>query len=71
MIKVTDRLERFPQSGRVVPEIALPDFREVIFDRAYRVIYRVEKSRVAILTVRNCAQLLDEEELQGSEEPAG
>jgi toxin ParE1/3/4 len=71
LFEVTDRLELFPESGRVVPEIGLPDFREVIYRRAYRVIYRVEKSRVAILTVRNCAQLLDESELGSRNEPAG
>lgn len=63
LFEVTDRLKRFPESGRIVPEIGVPDFREVIYRRAYRVIYRVEKTRVSILTVRNCAQLLDPDEL--------
>ncbi len=58
LFEVTDRLERFPESGRVVPEIGLPEFREVVYRKAYRVIYRVEKSRVSILTVRNFAQRL-------------
>lgn len=63
LFAVTDRLVMFPESGRVVPEIGLPEFREVIYRRAYRVIYRIEKTRVAILTVRNFAQLFDESEL--------
>lgn len=63
LFEVTDRLEIFPESGRVVPEIGLPEFREVIYRRAYRVIYRLEKGRVSILTVRNFAQLLDTSEL--------
>lgn len=63
LFECTDRLERFPESGRIVPELGSPEYREIIFRRSYRVIYRVEKSRVAILTVRNCAQLLEEEEL--------
>jgi toxin ParE1/3/4 len=58
----TDRLERFPKSGRVVAEIGLPEFREVIY-RSHRVIYRVESSSVSILTIRNSAQLLDSQEL--------
>lgn len=70
LFKVTDRLELFPESGRVVPEIGLPEFREVIYRRAYRVIYRIEKSRVAILTVRNVAQLLDTTELNVAPESA-
>lgn len=69
--EVTDRLELFPESGRVVPEIGLPEFREIVYRRAYRVIYRIEKSRVAILTVRNFAQLLDANELDVAPESAG
>jgi toxin ParE1/3/4 len=63
LFAVTDRLERFPESGRIVPEIGLREFREVVYQRAYRVIYRVEARQVSILTVRNFAQLLDPAEL--------
>jgi plasmid stabilization system protein ParE len=52
----TDRLERFPRSGRIVPEIGSDEYREIIYRRAYRVIYRVEKSQVSILTVHHTAQ---------------
>ncbi|MEK6375916.1 MAG: type II toxin-antitoxin system RelE/ParE family toxin [Acidobacteriota bacterium] len=58
LFKVVDRLERFPKSGRVVPEIPSGEFREVIY-RSHRVIYRIEKSFVSILTVRGSAQVLD------------
>lgn len=71
LFEVTDRLEMFPESGRVVPEIGLPEFREVVYRRSYRVIYRVEMARVSILTVRNFAQLLDMGELSEADEPAG
>ena len=63
LFEVTDRLETFPQSGRIVSEIGLPEFREVVYRKAYRVIYRIEKTRVSILTVRNFARLLDGSEL--------
>jgi plasmid stabilization system protein ParE len=63
LFEVTDRLEMFPESGRIVPEIGLPEFREVVYRKAYRVIYRIEKTRVSILTIRNFAQLLDPGEL--------
>jgi plasmid stabilization system protein ParE len=63
LFEVVDRLERFPESGRVVSEIASAEFREVIYRRAYRVIYRLEKNRVSILTVRSCAQLFDDADL--------
>jgi toxin ParE1/3/4 len=65
LFEVTDRLEMFPESGRVVPEIGSPEFRELIYRKAYRVVYRIEKGRVSILTVRNCAQLLDDGEVRG------
>jgi hypothetical protein len=39
----------------------------LIYRRAYRVIYRVEKARVAILTVRNCAEEFDEAEIRRRE----
>jgi plasmid stabilization system protein ParE len=59
----TDRPERFPDSGRVVPEIGLPEFREVIFGKAHRVLYRRGKDRVSILTVRRSEQRLDVSEV--------
>jgi plasmid stabilization system protein ParE len=67
LFQCTDRLERFPQSGRMVPEIDSSEYREIIFRRAYRVIYRIERSTVAILTVRNCAEELDRTEIDKPE----
>ncbi|HLG16402.1 MAG TPA: type II toxin-antitoxin system RelE/ParE family toxin [Blastocatellia bacterium] len=56
-----ERLQRFPESGRVVPEVKRQNIREIIF-KNYRVIYRVERARVSVLTVRHGKQrlLLDE-----------
>lgn len=51
-----DRLQQFPESGRMVPEFGLPHVREVIF-RRHRVVYRIE-SQIDILTVRHGRQLL-------------
>jgi toxin ParE1/3/4 len=70
LFEITDRLEAFPESGRMVPEIGLPEFREVVYRKAYRVLYRLEKGRVSILTVRNFAQLLDVGELDIDPESA-
>jgi plasmid stabilization system protein ParE len=58
----TDRLEKFPLSGRVVAEIGLPEYREIIY-KSHRVIYRVDQSAVAILTVRRSSQLLEPTEV--------
>lgn len=55
------RLERFPTSGRAVPEFPRSGLREGIVGN-YRVIYRFakEKSRVDVLAVRHGARLLEE-----------
>jgi plasmid stabilization system protein ParE len=49
------RLEQFPESGRVVPEVRRASIREVIHG-AFRIIYRIERTRVAVLTVRHSRQ---------------
>ncbi len=56
--EVTDRLDRFPLLGRVVPEIGREDIREIILGH-YRVIYRIISDEVEILTVHHGARLLD------------
>ena len=58
-----DRLEAFPQSGRMVPEIAAPEYREIVYRRSHRIVYHVEKSTLRILTIRNFAQRLNLAEL--------
>lgn len=62
LFESTDRLETFPESGLIVPEIASPDYRQIIY-QSHRVIYRVEANRISILTVRRSKRLLDPTEL--------
>ncbi|MFH0892915.1 MAG: type II toxin-antitoxin system RelE/ParE family toxin [Bacteroidota bacterium] len=51
-------LEKSPLSGRIVPELNIPKFREVILGN-YRIIYKiVSKKRIDILTVHHSARLL-------------
>lgn len=52
------RLEVFPESGRVVPELNDLCIREIILGN-YRIIYRVNSKIVEILTVYHSARLLD------------
>jgi plasmid stabilization system protein ParE len=59
----TGKLAKLPRLGRVVPELGLPDFRELKFG-IYRTIYRLERRRVSILTVRHGRRLLDRGELE-------
>ena len=40
LISETDRLQEFPELGRVVPEYRRTDIREIVF-RPYRIVYRV------------------------------
>ena len=47
-----NRLDRFARRGRVVSEIGRPEYREIL-QAPYRVIYRVDASRVVILTLRH------------------
>ena len=58
-----EQLKSFPESGRIVPEINSKDFRELIYGN-YRIIYRVEKTQVSILTIRHGKQILPIDEIQ-------
>ena len=57
LVEAVERLELFPQSGRIVPELADPQFRE-IFESPYRIVYRVFDERVEVLTVFRASRLL-------------
>ena len=50
VFRVAARLDLFPRSGRIVPEIGDQDIREVIV-QSHRVMYRVESNGVQILRV--------------------
>ena len=56
-------LEKFPQSGRRVPEVKRADIREKIISN-YRIIYRVGRKQINILTVRHFKQILPEDEIK-------
>ena len=55
-------LDRFAKRGRVVREIGKPTHREILHD-PYRVIYRVDASKVVILTVRHGSRAWDPDEV--------
>ncbi len=42
LIQATRKLEEFPSSGRMVPELPQRGFREVIH-RGYRIVYRIRQ----------------------------
>ena len=51
-----ERLRRFPESGRMVPERNSPEIREVII-RPYRVVYRLRSGSVEIATVFRASRM--------------
>lgn len=57
LISQTDKLQAFPEMGRVVPEYRNQNIREIIF-RPYRIVYRVihERKLCEIARVWNSAR---------------
>jgi len=58
IIDRTDILSSNPQIGRVVPEISRPEIRELLF-KNYRIVYRIKKDYIEILTVFEGNRLLN------------
>jgi toxin ParE1/3/4 len=58
------QLESNPEIGRHVPEIRNNQFREFIYGN-YRIIYRIEKRQISILTIRHGKQILPIDEIMG------
>jgi toxin ParE1/3/4 len=58
-----EHLKEFPESGRILPETDNTTIRELIYGN-YRIVYRVERSRISILTVRHGKQLLPADDIK-------
>ena len=56
------RIEIFPESGRVVPEINQQNIREILLGN-YRIIYRIKSDLAEILTVYHSARLLGKDSI--------
>lgn len=50
LVAAVERLQQFPESGRMVPERQSPALREVIFGN-FRIVYRRSSNSVEIVTV--------------------
>ena len=59
LVAAVERLEAFPQSGRVVPERNDEGIREVIV-RPYRIVYRLRPGLAEIVTVFRASRLFPE-----------
>lgn len=65
LFKRVHQLRQYPQSGRIAPDFARPEIRQLPYP-PYRIIYRVEGARVLILTVRHGRQEdLDAADVEG------
>ena len=56
LIAAVERLQTFPRSGRVVPEVGDDNLREVIH-RNYRIVYRLRANSVEVVTIFHGARL--------------
>ena len=54
-----DQAREFPETGRVVPELARPEIRELI-EWPYRLVYRVYPDTIEVLSVLHGRQELRE-----------
>jgi toxin ParE1/3/4 len=63
LIERGDALKDHPNIGRVVPEIGKESIRELIA-KNYRIIYRIDRDRIEILTVFEGHRLLRDDELK-------
>lgn len=57
LYEATSRIEAFPRSGRVVPEVGREDVRELIVGE-YRIVYRLAGDTAELLTVFRSSRLL-------------
>lgn len=56
-----EKLEKYPEIGKIVPELPNHNYREILFKR-YRIIYRVDSHIVHIISVHHSSRLLDSNE---------
>jgi plasmid stabilization system protein ParE len=56
LVGAVEHLSRFPESGRIVPELGVPSIREVIRGD-YRIVYSLRSEQVEILTVYHGTRL--------------
>ena len=63
LIERGETISQNPKIGRIVPEILNPEIREIIVKK-YRIVYRIKKETIEILTVFEGHRLLRIDELK-------
>jgi plasmid stabilization system protein ParE len=59
IVEMIESIPDFPKAGRIVPEYQLDEIRERLY-QDYRIIYRIKKDSVEIVTIIHGARLLPE-----------
>lgn len=57
IIAQIERLADFPEIGRIVPEFGIVNLREIIYS-PFRIVYRLDESRVRVVRVWRSERLL-------------
>ena len=56
LFDATLRLEQFPRSGRMIPEVGREEYRELVVGE-YRIVYRLDEDAAVLLTVFRSSRL--------------
>lgn len=60
LVRRSLQIGEFPHSGREVPEYQREDVREIL-ERPYRILYRIKRDRIDVITVMHHRQLLPDD----------
>ena len=62
LILIAESISDNPEKGRIVPELAIEQIREILY-KGYRIVYNRRETSIDILTVFEGHQLLKKEEI--------
>ncbi|MFZ0454136.1 MAG: type II toxin-antitoxin system RelE/ParE family toxin [Ignavibacteriaceae bacterium] len=62
LISIAETIPNNPDKGRIVPELAMEQIREILY-KGYRIVYYRKETSIEILTVFEGHQLLKKEEI--------
>jgi toxin ParE1/3/4 len=62
LISAAETIPEFPEKGRIVPEMSMPEIREILY-KNYRIVYLIGKNKIDILTIFEGHYLLDKNKL--------
>mgnify|MGYP001571387599 CR=1 FL=1 len=60
LVRRSMQIGEFPHSGREVSEYQREDMREIL-ERPYRILYRIQRDRIDVITVMHYRQLLPDD----------